>query len=295
MRKILTPEGLFVYDRASGICVFTPDIRSDRWVKPLYAQIAITERCNLRCPFCYASSSPDKGKMWDLEGLMELIHFLDSYGLLGVALGGGEPFMHPQLCEVVRRTWNETGLDVSITTNGFAATKERIGQIEGYASEVRVSVRRPEDCAVLRRFLGRRFELGVNLLLFRGNTSLLERLVGKCVAMGVRDFLINSFIAVGRGAQHKDWEPEAEDVKGLCRIIERFKDGATFKVSGRLASELRKHAEFEFMPFTDEIRGRIIAITADRRVKPSSLSEEAYAFSKPEEIPEIYRRLIAGC
>jgi len=49
-----------------------------------------------------------------------------------------------------------------------------------------------------------------------------------------------------------------------------------------------------FIPFEDVARGRIIAITVDRKVKPSSLSEEAYPFNRSEEIAEIYRRFIAG-
>jgi MoaA/NifB/PqqE/SkfB family radical SAM enzyme len=293
LRRLVTPEGLFIHDRDSGLCIFTPEIRSKTWVKPLYAQIAITEKCNLHCPFCYLSSSPNKKKMWNVEELMGLVKFLDSYGLLGVALGGGEPFMHPKLCEIVKHTWRETGLDVSITTNGFAATEKQIEQIEGCVSEVRVSIRSPEDCVVLERFLGRKFDLGVNLLLMRGNTPLVEELVGKCLQMGVRDFLVNSFLAVGRGAQHKDWEPRTADFMKLCRVIKKCKGEATFKVSGRLASELKNHTEFEFIPFMDERRGRIIAVTADKQVKPSSLSQEAYAFRKPEEIPEIYSRFIA--
>jgi MoaA/NifB/PqqE/SkfB family radical SAM enzyme len=294
LRRLVTPEGLFIHDRDSGFCIFTPEIRSKTWTKPLYAQIAITEKCNLHCPFCYLSSSPNKEKMWNVEELMELVKFLDSWGLLGIALGGGEPFMHPKLCEIVRRTWKETGLDVSITTNGFASTEKQIEQIEGYVSEVRVSIRTPEDCVVLERFLGRKCDLGVNLLLMRGNASLIEELVEKCTQMGIRDFLVNSFLAVGRGAQHKDWEPRKADLAKLCRIIEKYRGRAVFKVSGRLASELKNHIEFEFIPFMDERRGRIIAVTADKKVKPSSLSQEVYAFSEPEEIPEVYTRFIRG-
>lgn len=40
------------------------------------------------------------------------------------------------------------------------------------------------------------------------------------------------------------------------------------------------------------MKGRIIAVTADGKLKPSSLSEEAYKFDMPEEIPEVYARMI---
>ncbi|MCS7114096.1 MAG: radical SAM protein [Candidatus Bathyarchaeota archaeon] len=95
MRLILTPDGFFAYDKESGLCLFTPDVKSKIWLKPLYAQVAVTERCNLQCWWCYASSSPDREKELSAEELKKLISFFDSWGLLGVAFGGGEPFLHP--------------------------------------------------------------------------------------------------------------------------------------------------------------------------------------------------------
>jgi uncharacterized radical SAM superfamily Fe-S cluster-containing enzyme len=64
IRSIKTPEGLFTYDRGSGYAAYVPSIRSRSWEKPLYAQIAVTEKCNQSCPFCYADASPNKSRMW---------------------------------------------------------------------------------------------------------------------------------------------------------------------------------------------------------------------------------------
>ena len=64
IRSIRTPEGLFIYDRESGYTAYVPSIRSRSWKKPLYAQIAITEKCDLTCSFCYANASPDKSRIW---------------------------------------------------------------------------------------------------------------------------------------------------------------------------------------------------------------------------------------
>ena len=290
LRRILTPEGLFIHERNTGLCLFTPDVRSKKWIKPLYAQIALTTRCNQRCWFCYASAGSSRVE-WPLEDLKGLIGFLDSWGILGVAFGGGEPFTYPHLPEIAEWTWNNTGLDVSVTTNGTAASEGQITRLEGCVSEVRASIRDPGMCNVLDKFLGRRFEVGVNLLLWRGNSSVLEEIVEKSLSLGVNDFLISSFLAVGRGVDHKDMEPTSEDYVKLAKLIMKFKDRAAFKVSGRLSSKLRG---LKFIPFMDERKGRIIAITADKKVKPSSLSEEAYSFKRPEEIPSLFGRFISG-
>ena len=291
-RAVFTPEGLFVNERMTGTCLFAPNVKSESWIKPLYAQIALTSKCNQKCWWCYASASPNKTKEWQLDELKHLIGFLDSWGILGVAFGGGEPFMYPYLPEIAEWTWNNTGLDVSVTTNGTAASEKQIARLEGCVSEVRVSIRDPRTCSILEKFLDRRFDVGVNLLLFRGNASVLEEIIGRSLSLGVNDFLINSFLAVGRGAAYKDREPIDEDYAELAEIIEKFGDEATFKVSGRLASKMK--AKFSFIPFENEERGRIIAVTADKKLKPSSLSEEAYQLNRPEEIPEIYGRMIGS-
>ena len=287
MREILTPEGLFVYDRLTGLCAFTPEVKSRSWDKPLYAQIALTDRCNFSCWFCYSRSSPDRGLEWEADDLKRLIDFLDSWGLFGVSFGGGEPFLYAHLAEVAGYAWRKTGLDVTVTTNGSAASEAEIAELEGCVSEVRVSVRNAESLTYLKKFTGRKFDVGVNLLLFRSGAEQLQTLIQKALKLGVSDFLINSFLAVGRGRTYANMEPVAQDYAALAEIIRRYSRRATFKVSSRVAETLKDHVKI-FMPFESEARGRIIAITADRKVKPSSLSEESYSFRNPEEIPKIY-------
>jgi len=145
-RKIQTPEGLFIHERRSGLCLFIPELKSKRWIKSLYAQIALTTKCNQKCWWCYASASPNEIKEWRLDELKQLIGFLDFWGILGIAFGGGEPFIYPKLAEIAEWTWKNTELDVSVTTNGTAATEERIKQLEGFVNEVRISVRDPKIC-----------------------------------------------------------------------------------------------------------------------------------------------------
>ena len=57
---------------------------------------------------------------------------------------------------------------------------------------------------------------------------------------------------------------------------------------------LAEKTDLPKFPFKSLERGRIIAITSDKKVKPSSLTDESYPFENPEEIPEIYRKSIVG-
>lgn len=291
MRVIPTPEGLFVYDRGTGVCLHNPSVRSPSWVKPLYAQIAVTNRCNMNCWWCYSSSLED-GPELSYEDLVEILSFFDEWGIFGVALGGGEPFLHPKLVDVVKWTWINTGLDVTVTTNGWAASQEQIEAMEGFVSEVRVSVRSLKDVQALKRFVGRKFEVGANLLLFRGVVEELVELIQACMEVGVADFLISAFKAMGRGSAMAHLEPSLEDLKALATKVRELGARARFKVPSRVAELLRE--ELVFAPFNGESVGRIVAITADKKVKPSSLSQEAYPFNRPEEIRAAYLRIVEG-
>lgn len=294
-RILITPEGTFIHNRNSGLCVFSHRLQSPKWTKPLFAQIAITEKCDMNppCPWCYAEASPNKSRTWPLEDLIELAKFLDAWdgGLLGVAYAGGEPFTHPDIAEIAKKTWNETGLDVSLTTNGFAVSPETLASIEGYVGEIRVSIYDPAKYKLLEKFQGRRFDLGVNLLLTSRGVPNIEKTVERCVETGVRDFLINSLKAVGRARE--DMEPTQQDYMQLTKLLEKLKDKTQFKVSTRTAEALQKHARLQFIPFANQAKGRIIAITVDKKIKPSSMSTDAHPFDEPKQIPAIYTNKIA--
>jgi len=289
MRAISTPEGTFFYNRSNGTCIYTDIKKSKEWQKPLYTQIALTTKCNLHCWHCYNQPNNTSYK-WPLNKLKQLIQYLDKWGIFGVSFGGGEPFLYPYLCEVAQFTWKQTGLDVSLTTSGYAAKEDQIKALEGCVSEIRVSIRSPNDVSQLSKFLDHRFEVGVNLLLYKNNTSMLEELIRACRTQGVCDFLVNSFVAIGGGAGFADKIPTKKDYTAFAELLNRYtSEKVTFKVSGRLSSALQLYS---FLPFSGEMRGRILSITADGKLKPASITQEAYPFIHIEQIAPIYRQKI---
>ena len=75
--------------------------------------------CDFRCPFCHNFELID-GTMKPTMDDDELISFLESRkGLLeGVAITGGEPLMHKDLPELIKRI-KDTGYRVKLDTNGY--------------------------------------------------------------------------------------------------------------------------------------------------------------------------------
>ena len=93
---------------------------------PILAQVIPTRRCNLSCTYC---SEFDRVSPPVPASLM--IARIDRLALLGTSmidLSGGEPLLHPDLDEIIRRV-RQHGLFASLLTNGYLLTIERIRRL----------------------------------------------------------------------------------------------------------------------------------------------------------------------
>ena len=82
------------------------------------ACILFTYGCNFRCPFCHNASLVRPGGEAGITD-DEVLGFLEKRrGILeGVCISGGEPLMHPELCEFIGKV-KKLGYDVKLDTNG---------------------------------------------------------------------------------------------------------------------------------------------------------------------------------
>lgn len=86
------------------------------------ASLELTYRCNIRCVQCYAEGGREQA-LDRTEGLpasrwLELIGELRALGCLQITFTGGEPFAHPAILDLLRRT-DEAGCAIRIQTNGL--------------------------------------------------------------------------------------------------------------------------------------------------------------------------------
>ena len=93
---------------------------------PILVHLIPTRRCNLSCTYCneYDSHSPPV----PIETLLSRVDRLASLGTSIVTLSGGEPFLHPELDEVIRRIRSH-GMMAGVITNGYLLTAERIERL----------------------------------------------------------------------------------------------------------------------------------------------------------------------
>ncbi len=93
---------------------------------PLLAHIIPVRRCNLSCTYCNEYDDFSKPVPTD-----EMFRRVDKLGALGtsvVTISGGEPLLHPELDEIIRRI-RRNGIIAGMITNGYLLVPERIQRL----------------------------------------------------------------------------------------------------------------------------------------------------------------------
>lgn len=93
---------------------------------PIMAHIIPIRRCNLSCTYC--NEYDDYSKPVDTEVMLQRIDDLGRLGTSIITISGGEPLLHPDLDQIIRRIRN-TGAVTGLITNGYLLTAERIQRL----------------------------------------------------------------------------------------------------------------------------------------------------------------------
>lgn len=140
MRIRLGPDGVHLFDRQSGLNLLLDDIPAPEhaWsTAPRQVSIALTNACDLACPYCYA---PKHRAFLPLDRLLRWMDELDRAGALGLGFGGGEPTLYKRLADVCIYAAESTGLAVTMTTHGHRWNADLVSRLRGAVNFVRVSV-----------------------------------------------------------------------------------------------------------------------------------------------------------
>jgi MoaA/NifB/PqqE/SkfB family radical SAM enzyme len=94
--------------------------------QPVNAHLIPIRRCNLSCAYCneYDDHSPPV----PTRDLLRRIDRLAALGTGVVTLSGGEPLLHPDLDEIIRRIRGH-GVIATLITNGYLLSRDRIRRL----------------------------------------------------------------------------------------------------------------------------------------------------------------------
>jgi MoaA/NifB/PqqE/SkfB family radical SAM enzyme len=93
---------------------------------PILAHIIPIRRCNLSCAYCN-----EYDKVSNAVPTAEMLRRVDLLAALGtgiITFSGGEPLLHPELDEIIRRI-RAHGIIATVITNGYLLTPERIQRL----------------------------------------------------------------------------------------------------------------------------------------------------------------------
>jgi molybdenum cofactor biosynthesis enzyme MoaA len=91
--------------------------------RPVLAQIVPIRRCNLACSYC--NEFDGASQPVPLPEMLARVDKLATLGVSIVTISGGEPLLHPQLEEIVRRIrWH--GAVATLISNAYLFSPERI-------------------------------------------------------------------------------------------------------------------------------------------------------------------------
>lgn len=134
------PDGLYLFDRDTGVNILLDEIevpQADWATAPRQVSIALTNACDLHCPYCYAPKHLTKLSMTRIAAWLDE---LDSNGTVGVGFGGGEPTLYPQLADICQYAAQKTGLAVSFTTHAHHLNTRLVQKLKGNVHFLRVSM-----------------------------------------------------------------------------------------------------------------------------------------------------------
>lgn len=291
---------LLLFERDTGLNVLLEgeETAQFRRIAPRALLIAVTNACDLACPFCYRDL--DARSEWDYASLLDFCQQADQWGVMEVAFGGGEPLLFPRWAEFIAELYATTRLSVNFTTNGTRLTADFLREIAGKYGQIRLSLYDTNNWRATLQLLaesGARF--GVNWMITPPVVADFESQLAELIARGVRGILLISYKGSDR-ALHLDAADRARLSAHLNAAYERLGDQVQFK--------LDTCWDLPDVPrlFTSDDCGAsdaILSITSDKRVKPCSFHHLGKPFASVDDLRLYWEEqraaripaLIAGC
>lgn len=145
-------NNIVYYNKYTGnkIRVSLDDSPYEKSTYPELVDIKITDYCPFGCSFCYQSSTIN-GVHSSIESIIKIADLLQKMQVFEVALGGGEPTMHPQFDKILK-IFFERGITPNFTTftSKWIKNSRIKSSVSKYCGGIGVSVHHPKDLAKVK-------------------------------------------------------------------------------------------------------------------------------------------------
>lgn len=144
--------------------------------------IELTQRCPNCCLYCSSMSNPSKETILSVEQIEQVIDDAVALGAKSISLSGGEPFMHPNIKEIIDYIYSK-GISCLVYSSGIIMTNknepssvplELLQVIKHKVSKLIVNVEAEEE-KTYNTIMGTAF----------GGFSLMQMTIRKAIALGI--------------------------------------------------------------------------------------------------------------
>ncbi|WP_405132445.1 radical SAM protein [Paenibacillus sp. FSL H8-0317] len=254
MKLRSTISGIHLFNRQTGFNLLLDEVvlPQKSWsTAPRQVSIALTNACDLDCPYCYA---PKKPAVIPLELLKKWLIELDQNGCFGIGFGGGEPTLYPWFKELCRYAMENTTLAVTMTTHAHNLSDSALSELDGNLNFIRVSMdgvgstyetlRKRRFETLLERIVAIKkvANFGINYVVNSKTIGDLDSAIEIAEELQCSEFLLIPEVAAGRGKEINqetlnDLRKWVEDYRGNIPLSISEKSSNGFPISNPLKFE----------------------------------------------------------
>lgn len=207
------------------------ELRIDRSIKPTnnylipitktpaLIDLSLNNYCNLHCDYCYMSAKPiTNGLYLSMDDFKLILDQMRKARVLQIALGGGEPTLHPHFDEILTKLRLKGNIIPNYTTNGSHLTEEILNATKQYCGAVAVSYsqkREKETKSAVKKLLSYGIQTNMHLVLLKSRIPRLAQIIEQYANLGISNVVLLLFKPMGRGAALTDEILTADDFRIL--------------------------------------------------------------------------------
>lgn len=204
---------------------------------PVHATLELTDKCNLRCSYCYKESDITKSSF--LKNPIEFLESLLKIGIRHIELSGGEPLLHPDILKILHFAGEKFNL-VALLTNGILINEKIINIIANFKDKfvVQICLDGSEE-EIVDKIAGEKgaFKKIVNAIKMCSDNEIkirvgmvvdsskriedIERTLLLAKELGASWFVVNPAINIGRG-KFLNLSFSMEEVIKFNKLLERL-------------------------------------------------------------------------
>ncbi|WP_278391019.1 radical SAM/SPASM domain-containing protein [Lactobacillus acetotolerans] len=122
-------NGIIAYNKTSAKMNHTKledVVKNSRPLK--FAWFELTSKCNHNCLHCFMGDDLNRFKPYELNEAIKYIDVLNNRGISQLIFSGGEPFLHPEIEQIINYT-SKLPINLAILTNGTTDVAYRLGPL----------------------------------------------------------------------------------------------------------------------------------------------------------------------